>query len=140
MAESPVAARQEVIDVLVRCAAAFDARDWDALDDVFTEDATAYGEEGRGAAVTLVRSLLGGCGPSQHLLGNHQVVVDGDRATSTCKARVYHAGAGDRSGLSYECFGNYHDDLVRTGSGWRIARRDFEVTISLGDISVLQPE
>jgi hypothetical protein len=130
---------QAVVDVLVGCAAAFDRRDWAALDEVFTEEATAYGAEGRDAVVATLRSFLGGCGPSQHLLGNHQVLVDGDTATSVCKARVFHLGAGDRSQLTYECFGNYWDTLIRTGRGWRIAKRRFEVTISLGDLSVLQP-
>ncbi len=125
--------------MLVRCAATFDRRDWTALDDVFSPDAVAYGAEGRPAVIATVRSYLGGCGPSQHLLGNHQVLVDGDAARSVCKARVLHVGAGDKANLTYECFGNYWDDLVRTGAGWRIAKRHFEVTISLGDISVLQP-
>jgi hypothetical protein len=131
--------QKAVVDVLVRCAAAFDQRDWAALDDVFTDDAAAYRAVGRPAVVTFLRSFLGGCGPSQHLLGNHHVVVDGDTAHSVCKARVYHVGAGERSHLSYECLGNYWDDLVRTDRGWLIAKRQFEVTIEFGDRSVLQP-
>lgn len=130
--------RQAVVDVSIRCAAAFDRRDWAALDEVFTTDAVAYGAEGRDAVVAFVRGFLGGCGPSQHLLGNHHVEVDGDTARSVCKARVFHVGAGERSHLSYECFGNYWDDLVRTDAGWRIRAREFEVTIQLGDPSVLQ--
>ena len=128
-----------VADTVIRCAAAFDRRDWTALDDVFTADAVGYDQEGRQAVVDFVRSFLGGCGPSQHLLGNHQVTIDGDRAQSVCKARVMHIGAGEWSHLTYECFGNYWDDMVRTESGWRIAARRFEVTITLGDPSVLRP-
>jgi hypothetical protein len=128
-----------IVDVTVRCAAAFDRRDWEALDEVFTEDATAYGVEGRESVIQFVRGFLGGCGPSQHLLGNHQVTIDGQTAMSVCKARVFHVGAGDRAHLSYECFGNYWDDLILTESGWRIRTRKFEVTIALGDTSVLQP-
>jgi hypothetical protein len=136
----PVAEDQlAVIDTVVRCAAAFDRRDWGALDDVFAPDAVGYGVEGREGVVRFVRNFLGGCGPSQHLLGNHQVTIDVDRASSVCKARVLHVGAGDRSHLTYECFGNYWDDLVRTEEGWRISARRFEVTITLGDTSVLQP-
>ena len=67
--------QQAVIDVLVRCAAAFDARDWPSLDDLFTEDINAYGAQGREAVVTTIRSFLGGCGPSQHLLGNYLFIV-----------------------------------------------------------------
>jgi hypothetical protein len=133
------AEQQAIVDVLVRCAAAFDGRDWAVLDGIFTPDATAYGAVGREAVVATVRSFLGGCGPSQHLLGNHHVLVEDDIARSVCKARVIHVGAGDRAQLTYECFGNYRDDLVRTEGGWRIAKREFEVTIALGDIAVLQP-
>ena len=128
-----------VVGVIVRCAGAFDRRDWDALDDVFTEDAVAYGAEGRAAIVATVRSFLGGCGPSQHLLGNHHVTVDGDSARAVSKARVFHQGAGDKAHLSYECFGNYWDTLVWRDDSWRITAREFEVTIELGDRSVLQP-
>jgi SnoaL-like domain len=128
-----------VVAVVVRCAAAFDRREWEALEEVFTPDASAYGVNGRDEVVRFVRGFLGGCGPSQHLLGNHHILVDGDTAKSVCKARVFHVGAGERSHLTYECFGNYWDDLVLTHSGWRIASRVFEVTISLGDTSVLQP-
>ena len=131
--------QQAVVDALVRCAAAFDGRDWAALDEVFTADAVAYGASGREAVVATVRSFLGGCGPSQHLLGNHRVTVTGDRARSVTKARVLHVGAGARAALTYECCGDYLDDLVRTPGGWRIANREFDVTISLGDMSVLQP-
>lgn len=130
---------QAVVDVLVRCAAAFDARDWSSLDDVFTADSDAYDAHGREAVISRIRSFLGGCGPSQHLLGNFHVVVSGDSAQSVCKARVLHVGAGDRADRTYECCGNYLDDLVRTPNGWRIRRREFDVTISLGDMSVLQP-
>ena len=139
MPPSTAEQHKAVVDVVVRCAAAFDRRDWPALDEVFTVDAVGYGVEGRDEVVKFVRSFLGGCGPSQHLLGNHHVIIDGTTAKSVCKARVFHQGAAARSEQTYECFGNYWDDLVLTDSGWRISKREFEVTISLGDLSVLQP-
>ena len=133
--------RQAIVDLLNRFAAVLDGRRWDRLGEVFTDESVAY----RGESVGLhdieqeIRSHLGGCGPSQHLLGNYQVRVDGDRATSVTKARVLHQGLGERSDLTFECLGDYHDDHVRTPSGWRIARRRFEVHLALGDPSVLQP-
>lgn len=142
MPASTAEEQKAIVDVVVRCAAAFDLRDWNALEEVFTADASAYGVDGRDAIVRFVRGFLGGCGPSQHLLGNHHVILEGDggrSAKSVCKARVMHIGAGDNSHLSYECFGNYWDELVLTDSGWRIAHRRFEVTIARGDTSVLQP-
>jgi hypothetical protein len=62
-------------DVLNRYGEAADRRDWPLYDQVFTSDATAdYGMSkltGRQAIVNLIRKSLGGCGPTQHLLGNH---------------------------------------------------------------------
>jgi len=139
--------RDAVTDVVNRYAYALDGRDWALLDDVFTADAVArYGGpdsprlEGREAIVSSIRSFLDGCGPSQHLLGNHTVVVDGDVAVATCAARVFHYGAGERATLTpYECFGVYRDRLRRTSRGWRIADRTLEVHLELGDIAILQP-
>jgi ketosteroid isomerase-like protein len=139
--------RQAITDVVNQYAYALDIRDWAALDDVFTADAVVrYGGpdspplEGRQAVITAIRSSLGGCGPCQHLLGNHLVDVQGDRAVAVCKARVFHYGAGPRAELiPYECFGVYRDRLRRTPEGWRIEERTFEIHLATGDQDVLQP-
>jgi SnoaL-like protein len=133
--------REAIIAVLDAMAAILDGRAWDRLGEVFTPDAVAYRGQNRGLAAIErgIRDQLGGCGPSQHLLGNYQVTVDGDRAVSVTKVRVMHQGAGDRSHLTYECLGNYHDEHVRTVDGWRISRRRLDVTMQFGDRSVLGP-
>jgi hypothetical protein len=121
-------------------AAALDRRDWDALGAAFAGDARGYGAHGREAIVAGVRAHLGGCGPSQHLLGNVRVTVDGDTASSLTYARVHHVGIGERSGAFYECLGEYTDTWARTSAGWLLTSRRFEVQIELGDRSVLQPD
>ncbi|WP_100497438.1 nuclear transport factor 2 family protein [Geodermatophilus chilensis] len=126
-------------DGLYRVAAALDARDWAALGSAFTPEACGYGAAGRDAIVARVRAHLGGCGPSQHLLGNVRVRVDGDTASSLTYARVHHVGVGDRAGSFYECMGEYSDTWARTAEGWQLTGRRFTVTIELGDRSVLQP-
>ena len=132
--------RVQIIDQLNRLAAAFDARDWAAVGEVMAVDVHAYGCDGLKAVVRdSLRHHLGGCGPSQHLLGNHRVEIDGDHATSITKARVFHVGAGARADRSFECFGDYHDRWVRTPQGWRMIERRFDTTIVLGDFDVLQP-
>ncbi|MFI0357552.1 nuclear transport factor 2 family protein [Actinomadura sp. 9N407] len=133
------AAREEIVHGLCAAATALDTRDWDALGAAFTPDATGYGASGRDAIVAQVRRHLGGCGPSQHLLGNHRVEVDGDQARSLTYGRVMHLGKGPTEGLTYECFGEYEDHWTRTGEGWLITSRTFRVTIELGDRSVLRP-
>lgn len=129
-----------IIDRLNLACAIFDAREWDRIGEVMTDDVQAYGCAGREAVVCdSLRAHLGGCGPSQHLLGNYRVTVNGDTAESITKARVFHQGLGERAQLSFECFGDYHDRWRRTPDGWRMTFRDFRVTIVLGDFSVLQP-
>jgi SnoaL-like domain len=57
------------------------------FDQVFTPDATADNIVsklvGREAIVKLLRDSLGGCGPTQHLLGNHTAYIDGDEAQAS---------------------------------------------------------
>ena len=141
---------QEMIDDrdirhgLARFARLLDTKDWARLGDVFADDiAFDYGaageEKGMDALRHNMRKHLDVCGPSQHLLANHEVFVDGDTATSITKARVYHQGAGDRHDRSFECLGDYHDTWARTADGWRMTTRRFDVHVMLGDFSVLQP-
>lgn len=135
--------RDQIIERLADVASALDGRDWDGLGALFTDSATGYGASGRTAIIVRIRDHLGGCGPSQHLLGNHRVhlAVDGDedRARSLTYARVFHVGAGNFSELSYECFGEYSDHWIRTPQGWRISSRKFRVSFDLGDFRTLQP-
>lgn len=135
--------RQAIIDVLNTYAMYLDARDWQGLTNVFHREASAdYGGAvtGRSTIIDTIRSFLGGCGPSQHLLGNYQIAIDGDHAESSTKARVLHIGAGERAKLTpYEAIGAYRDRLIRTAEGWRILYRHFDVQITLGDFNVLGP-
>jgi hypothetical protein len=139
--EDDLAAREAIIAVLDRLAAILDARDWACLGEVFTSGAVAYGRQSTGLAAIErhLRAHLGGCGPSQHLLGNYQIAVDGDRATSVTKVRVLHQGQGGRAHLTFECLGDYHDEHLLTPGGWRITRRRLDVHIAIGDRTVLRP-
>jgi hypothetical protein len=136
--------RVEVLDVVNRYAEACDRRDWALFDRVFTVGATVdYGGTvrlaGREAIVESIRNMLGGCGPTQHLLGNHRAVVDGDTATASCKVRAFHAGLGEHADRTYEVLGAYHYDLVRTPDGWRTAHLRMDVDLELGTRDVLGP-
>lgn len=135
--------RDQIVERLADVPAALDSRDWDGLGALFTDSATGYGASGREAIVATVREHLGGCGPSQHLLGNHRVHLaydgDADRARSRTYARVLHLGTGDQTGLSYECFGEYSDLWTRTPEGWRIDSRRFHINFDRGDFRTLQP-
>lgn len=130
--------------VLVDYALACDRRDWSMLDDVFLPDVAAdyageYRIEGREQLVAMIRSMLGGCGPTQHLLGNFRVEVGDDTATAACYVQAVHAGSGRHADLTYEVWGEYRDRLVRTDNGWRIAERELAVFRESGTRDVLVP-
>jgi hypothetical protein len=136
--------RSGVVDVSIRYALALDERDWELLAGVFTPDAEVYYSsgnhvQGRDAVVAQVRAALEGCGPTQHLLGNHVVEFDGDRARSRCYVRAFAAGAPDSrwAGHTYELFAVYRDELVRSADTWQVERRRMDVVFELGERRVL---
>ena len=129
--------------VLDTYAEALDRRDWDRLSDAFTPDLEFdFGEwvaTSRAQAVATIRRYLDACGPTQHLLGNYRIDVDGDRARSAVYVRAFHIGVGEARGLTYEMGGEYRDWLRRTSEGWRSYRREGETLWEVGDRKVLGP-
>lgn len=131
--------RVAVLEALHRLQTAIDARDWEAIRGTFLPDATGYGSKGADAIVATMQAHFGGCGPTQHLLGNEFVECTGDGAIVHAAARVYHVGAGSKHGSFFECMGDYTDHWLATPDGWRLRRRHFEMRIMHGDFGVLKP-
>lgn len=133
--------------VLCRYARACDERDWAAMHEVFTPDCVAdyvskFGAwhcPDRDAIVSMVRQNLGGCGPTQHLLGN--LLVENVQGTwrSRMNVRAAHRGVGELKDLRYDAMGEYIDEWALTPAGWRIARRRMEMALEMGDRRVLRP-
>lgn len=133
-------ARREIADALKLFAWILDHRAWERVPEILTPDAEAYGVQGIDAVIEdNLRRYLGGCGPTQHLLGNMLIDVDADTATSVTYARVFHQGLDQKADSFWECMGEYHDRWRRTSAGWRMSHRAFDVRIAIGDMSVLQP-
>jgi 3-phenylpropionate/cinnamic acid dioxygenase small subunit len=137
-------AEREIQHVLYRYARACDERDWAGFEHVFAENAEAdYGGafqfQGRTAIVASIRSLLGGCGPSHHLMGNPEVGVEGDGALARVYVRAFHRGAGEKANLTYECFGEYEASLRKLPEGWRVVHWRMRVDLETGTQEVLGP-
>jgi len=131
--------RDDILERLALLAAATDARDWATIRALTVPAVHGYGAAGVDAVIDTLRAHLGGVGPTQHLLGNHRVTVDGDAARSLSYGRVHHVGAGPMAGSSYECLGEYDDHWVRSPTGWLLAQRWFAIRIEIGDRAVLRP-
>tara|TARA_R110002072_G_scaffold278010_1_gene439807 strand:- start:136 stop:588 length:453 start_codon:yes stop_codon:yes gene_type:complete len=134
-------AEREITRQLIRFARAMDARDWAALDTITAGDIQAdlgAGElAGRDAMVINMRSFLDDCGPTQHLLGNIIIDVDGDTATSRAYVSDMHLGTGERAGESFSTLGDYHDHWRRLEGRWLMTRRRKLNRAVLGNIEVL---
>jgi len=131
---------QDVIALYARGQDAHQRGDDAVLDDwdkVFTEDSvTDYSVAG--APVCSHRELarwmrgrdgeagrMSGFAGWQHMLSLPVVTLDGDAATARTDYLAIHRQA-DRDGR-FDAAGAFHDWLVRTPDGWRIARRVLEV-------------
>lgn len=120
--------RLEIQDVLTAYSYAIDFHRFDELDDIFTPDATLDFTATGGVRGPLVEikqwlaTVLPHFGGHQHLVATSQVTLDGDTATARtiCHNPMWFADPAQPPmfvGLWY------HDTLVRTDAGWRIANR-----------------
>lgn len=132
----------EIEAVLNRYATSLDTKQYAGLKDVFITDVLVnyieMGVECRGvdSVIDLVSGVLDRCGNTQHLLGNFRIDVQGDRATASCYLQAIHVGLGDYSDRLLTVWGEYRDELLRTGDGWRISYRELAVIHSEGDIGL----
>jgi hypothetical protein len=134
----------EIRHLAFRYCRALDTKDWALLDDVFVPDATA--ELGAPTLLTgieeirgRIRAALGLLDDSQHLVGNHEIDVDGDTATHRCYLQAQHIRAAADGGPNYLVGGRYDDRLVRTADGWRIVHRTLTVMWTDGNVDVVHP-
>lgn len=128
-----------IVEVTVAYTYALDTKDWDALDEVFVPDATAFLTEpleGRDAIKARVRRALEPMDTSQHMISNHQIVVDGDQATCRCYLQAQHVRQAAHGSPNFVVAGRYDDRLVRTPSGWRIVRRELSIMWTDGNPAV----
>jgi SnoaL-like domain len=123
--------RLEIQDLMLRYSYAIDFHDWDALDDVFSEDAeidyTAFGgpvgdraSTKRFLAESLSASFLG----YQHMVTGTAIEFRDDgtaRARTQCHNPMAIGDADDPTVVIASLW--YVDTLVKTPDGWRIRER-----------------
>ena len=134
--------RFEIDELLTRYATAIDDKTFDLLDTVFTPDARVDYVSAGGIAgdYTTVKAWLAEILPTfpsyQHIVGNRRITLDGDAATSIAS---FHNPMVLADGTMFFCGGEYHDRLVRTADGWRIAERVEKTAYSTGLITATNP-
>ncbi|MDP9463326.1 MAG: nuclear transport factor 2 family protein [Actinomycetota bacterium] len=132
-----------IIDLTIAYTWALDTKNFDELRNVFTPDATGllHGVacDDAEAIITRISTVLVRLDASQHLIGNHQVRIDGDTATCRCQLHSQHVKRGTAGGDNYIIGGTYEDRLVRTADGWRICHRTMAETWNSGNRAVVRP-
>lgn len=134
---------REIVVVALRYCRALDTKDWQLLDDVFLVDATAdlagpAPLDGIEAIRARIRAALEHLDVSQHLVGNHEVSVDGDTAVHRCYLQAQHVRRAAAGGPNYIFAGRYDDRFVRTELGWRIAHRTLTMMWTDGNVAVVR--
>jgi 3-phenylpropionate/cinnamic acid dioxygenase small subunit len=122
--------RQDVADVLVRYATGIDRRDWTLFRSCFTDDCEAdYGDIGvwrGGDEITAwMERSHASCGHTVHRITNVVAVPEGDSDRVAARSYVDAVVMGPHNETGSRSVGYYDDELVRTGDGWRIARRRY---------------
>jgi 3-phenylpropionate/cinnamic acid dioxygenase small subunit len=140
--------RDEIVDATTRMAWFADRRDWDALLTVFADEvdldytSLTGGEPARLKAADVVagwRAGLGGLDATQHLVSNHLVEVDGDRAVVTAQFQAVHVLANPHGDPTWTLGGHYRFGLVRADGGWRIDAVTMTTTWATGNQHIMTP-
>jgi ketosteroid isomerase-like protein len=132
---------QAIIELAIAYTWALDTKHLDALRSVFATDATADLNgvhcEGQDAIIARIERPLSRLDATQHLVGNHQVQVDGDTATHRCHLQSQHVKRGTAGGDNYLIGGIYEDRLARRPEGWRITHRTMTAVWTDGNAAVI---
>jgi hypothetical protein len=130
-----------IIDLAIAYTWALDTRRFEDLRNVFAADATAdllgVHCDGIDAIIARISRPLNLLDATQHLVGNHQVRIDGDAATHRCHLQSQHVKRGTQGGDNYLMGGSYEDSVVRTGEGWRISHRTLTLLWTEGNPAVI---
>jgi hypothetical protein len=120
--------RFEIQQLLIDYSTAIDQRRFDDLDRVFTPDAyvdyrAMGGIDGRYPEVKVwLAQVLPNFPAYAHMLGNFDVRIDGDSASSRTICFNPMVLGGDTGQILF-CGLWYDDEFVRTPDGWRMSRR-----------------
>jgi ketosteroid isomerase-like protein len=132
---------REIISRINAYCSALDSRNFEGLRDVYTPDATALLVESEfgdlDAIIEKCRVALSPLDGSHHLVGNYEIQVDGDAATSHTYLQAQHIKAGVHGEPTFIMAGFYDDVWTRLEVGWRISRRILTITWTSGNAAVV---
>jgi 3-phenylpropionate/cinnamic acid dioxygenase small subunit len=127
--------------VLYHYAHALDARDYDALDEVFSADAKLHTSGGTLMSPAQYKAMcateLPKLDATHHMVTNTSVTVDGDRANSRAYFQAQHVKESLAPDSQLLMAGWVDDEFERRAEGWRIVERRWHSAWSSGNPAVL---
>ena len=131
--------RAAVSDVVLEFARSLDLKDWAAcrrclLDEIETDYSDLRGEPPsrvKAADFVAKRQVALERLKTLHLSTNHQVTVDGDRATCVSAGVIHRLRPED--GNRFDTYCTYNHTLTRTATGWKISKIKQTVHFNTGN-------
>ena len=135
--------REQIIETINAIGIYADADQWDLVAAQFADevvlDYTSYATASAGAeepeaitpqeVITAWQTVLPGYEYTQHIIGNHQVELNGDEATARSNVHATHVLEGD----FWIFLGDYEHHLIRTEDGWKVDRMTANLRAELGN-------
>jgi hypothetical protein len=139
--------RVAIIELIGRLVLVLDARDWDALGQLFTE--TVYSDRTSllgGEPVTVgVAEFVAGWRQTlehfdavHHLITCHVISLDGDQATCAANMMGTHVFTNPSGGPIWTVGGRHDYQLRRTPDGWRISGLTFTLQWATGNMHIVE--
>ena len=133
----------EVIALTIKYCWSLDERDWESLSEVFSSDAYAkYGvteHEGIDSIVERCQKALLPLDFSHHMVSNHMVEIEGDKASCKCYFQAQHVRTSAIGGDNFLIAGKYEDELIRDNEEWKITSRVLTKIWTEGNEKVVNP-
>ncbi len=119
--EQMILDRFEIIDVFNRYARGVDKRDNAMYRSCFTDELAVdvTGESVKQSAEAWVDqafSAVGSFEKTQHIITNHMITINGDKAEAVAYVQAQHFNKDS----TWSVWGHYSNKLVRTPEGWKI--------------------
>jgi ketosteroid isomerase-like protein len=138
--------RLAIIELIGRLVQVLDARDWDALGELFTD--SVYSDRTSllgGDPVTVSRNdfvagwkqTLQNFDAVHHMITCHVITLDGDRATCTANMMGTHIYTNHSGGPVWTVGGRHDYRLERAADGWQIAGLTFTIQWASGNMNIV---
>jgi hypothetical protein len=141
-----IADRLDIIELISSLSINLDARDWGAVrglftDEVYSDRTSLFGGEpvtlGADEFVEGWRQSLDNLDDVNHLVANHVITLEGDKAKCAANMQgvhVFHNPSGDDM---WNVGGRHDYQLQRTAAGWRIAGLTFTISWATGNMNIV---